>query len=168
MAPYLSSHLLRLYYNFFHVAHPCALPCTAMKIRLADPRVQNLLQVMCYVGSIFDNSGSSPEIWSQRANDAISQIRIKDSPDPFDVQALLLYAIAIYWCNEPEYGVELLNEVIRMAVTLGMNKRQFAKTYGEGNSVVEESWRRTWWVIYITDAHIAGTIPNMSLYRRYD
>ncbi|KAJ5344327.1 uncharacterized protein N7506_002692 [Penicillium brevicompactum] len=157
MAPNLSSHLLRLYYSFFHAAHPCTLPCPAMKTRLADPRVQHLLQVMCYVGSIFDNSGSSSEIWSQSAHHAISQIRTKASPDPFDVQALLLYAIAIYWCNEPEYGVELLNEVIRMAVTLGMNKNQFAKTYGEGNAVVEESWRRTWWVIYITDAHIAGS-----------
>ena len=37
-----------------------------------------------------------------------------------------------------------------------MNKKEFARNYAEGDSILEESWRRTWWVIYITDAHIAG------------
>ncbi|CAG8004414.1 unnamed protein product [Penicillium olsonii] len=152
-----SSQLMGLYYDFFHAAHPCTLPLAALKNRLSDPRVQPLLQVICYVGSIFDKSTSSSEIWSQRAYHAISQIRAKSDPDPFDVQALLLYSIAIYWCNEPEKGVALLYETIRIAVTLGMNTRAFAKSYGEGSPVVEESWRRTWWVIYITDAHIAGS-----------
>ncbi|CAG8257515.1 unnamed protein product [Penicillium salamii] len=152
-----SSQFLRLYYDFFHAAHPCILPWAVLKTRLADPRVRPLLQVICYVGSIFDNSGSISETWSQRARDAVSQIRAKFNPDPFDVQALLLYSIAVYWCNEPDEGVALLNDVIRLAVTLEMNKKHFAQTYGEGNPVVEESWRRTWWVIYITDAHIAGS-----------
>jgi len=150
------SQYLSLYYSSFHAAHPCTLPLSALKNRLTDPRIQPLLQVICYVGSIFDGSGPSSEIWSKRARDGISKIRTKLIPDPFDVQAVLLYSIAVYWCNETEHGVELLNEVIHMAVTLGMNKKEFAQSYGEDNSVLEESWRRTWWVIYITDAHIAG------------
>jgi hypothetical protein len=152
------SQYLSLYYTSFHAAHPCTLPLSALKTRLTDPRIQPLLQVICYVGSIFDSSTASSELWSQRARNAISKVRSKVIPDPFDVQAVLLYSIAIYWCNETEPGVELLHDVISMAVALGMNKKAFAQDYGEGNSVLEESWRRTWWVIYITDAHIAGNL----------
>ncbi|KAJ6091560.1 hypothetical protein N7467_003529 [Penicillium canescens] len=75
----------------------------------------------------------------------------------FDVQAVLLYSIVVYWCNEPDRGVELLDEAIRMAVSIGMNRKESSQTYGHGDSFLEESLRRTWWVIYITDAHIAGS-----------
>lgn len=154
------SQFLSLYYTFFHAAHPCILPLAAFKNRLADPRVHPVLQVASYIGSIFDRASQFSETWSQRAQNAIFEIRSKAIPDPFDVQAILLYSIAIYWCNEPKHGVELLNEAIQKAVAIGMNKNEFARTYGEGNPVLEESWRRTWWVIYITDAHIAGISSN--------
>lgn len=119
---------------------------------------------MCYVGSIFDVSCPSQllESWAQRARDSVVEIRSSIRPlTPFDVQALLLYSIAVYWCNETESGVELLDQTIRMAVALGMNKKEFAQNYAEADAVLEESWRRTWWVIYITDAHIAGMPLNM-------
>ncbi|KAJ5384199.1 Major facilitator superfamily domain general substrate transporter [Penicillium concentricum] len=155
-----ASSFLSLYYEFFHAAHPCTLPFQVLKTRLNEPKIQPLLQVMCYVGSIFDIS-CPPEVlksWAQRAQDSVAEIRSSPRPlTPFDVQALLLYSIAVYWCNETESGVGLLDEAIRMAVALGMNKKQFAQNYGEANSLLEESWRRTWWVIYITDAHIAGS-----------
>ena len=75
----------------------------------------------------------------------------------FDVQAVLLYSIVVYWCNEPDRGVELLDEAVRMAISIGMNRKEFSQTYGHGDSFFEESLRRSWWVIYITDAHIAGS-----------
>ncbi|KAJ5960719.1 uncharacterized protein N7479_007869 [Penicillium vulpinum] len=115
---------------------------------------------MCYVGSVFDISCPSQllESWARRAQDSVAEIRSSTRPlTPFDVQAILLYSIAVYWCNETESGAEFLNEAIRMAVALGMNKKEFAQNYPEADSVIEESWRRTWWVIYITDAHIAGS-----------
>ncbi|OQE11083.1 hypothetical protein PENVUL_c003G02784 [Penicillium vulpinum] len=155
MSPFLS-----LYYEFFHEAHPCALPFQVLKTRLNEPKIQPLLQVMCYVGSVFDISCPSQllESWARRAQDSVAEIRSSTRPlTPFDVQAILLYSIAVYWCNETESGAEFLNEAIRMAVALGMNKKEFAQNYPEADSVIEESWRRTWWVIYITDAHIAGS-----------
>lgn len=42
-----------------------------------------------------------------------------------------------------------------MAVALGMYKKGFARSHIESDSVLEEIWRRTWWLIYITDAHVA-------------
>lgn len=65
--------------------------------------------------------------------------------------------IAIYWCNEPDTGVELLDEAIRLALELGMNRRDFAQENSQNDPILAESWRRTWWQIYITDAHIAGS-----------
>ncbi|KAJ5771106.1 uncharacterized protein N7511_003157 [Penicillium nucicola] len=152
-----SSQYLALYYDSFHAAHPCILPLHALKQRLIDPTIQPLLRVLCYVGSIFDSSRPS-EIWYQWANDAVSEIRLTTrSLTTFDIQAVLLFAIVVYWCNEPERGVELLDETIRMAVSIGMNKKEYSRTYGYGDPLLEESLRRTWWVIYITDAHIAGS-----------
>ncbi|KAI1838083.1 transcriptional regulator family: Fungal Specific TF [Penicillium roqueforti] len=131
-----------------------------LKTRLNEANIQPLLRVMSYIGSIFDISCPSQllESCAQRAQDSVVEIRSSIRPlTPFDVQALLLYSIAVYWCNETESGVELLDEAIRMAVALGMNKSEFARNHAEADSVLEESWRRTWWVIYITDAHIAGS-----------
>lgn len=48
-----SFSLLSLYYEFFHAAHPCALPFENFKTGLNEARIQPLLQVMCYVGSFF-------------------------------------------------------------------------------------------------------------------
>jgi hypothetical protein len=128
-----------------------------LKQRLTDPAIQPLLRVLCYVGSIFDSSGPS-ELWYQRAQEAVSEIRMATrSLTAFDVQAVLLYSIVVYWCNEPDRGVELLDEAVRMAISIGMNRKEFSQTYGHGDSFFEESLRRSWWVIYITDAHIAGS-----------
>ncbi|CAI7617268.1 unnamed protein product [Penicillium glandicola] len=155
-----TSSFLSLYYEFFHAAHPCVLPSQVLKSRLNEATIQPLLRVMCYIGSIFDISCPSQllESCAQRAQESVAEIRSSIRPlTTFDIQALLLYSIAVYWCNETENGVELLDDAIRKAVDLGMNKKEFAKNYGEANSVLEESWRRTWWVMYITDSHIAGS-----------
>ncbi|KAB8235651.1 fungal specific transcription factor domain-containing protein [Aspergillus alliaceus] len=44
-----------------------------------------------------------------------------------------------------------------MALELGLNKQRFALENENGGVVLEESWRGTWWQIYVTDAHITGS-----------
>lgn len=51
----------------------------------------------------------------------------------------------------------LLDRAIAMALHLGMQTREFAYSNGESDPLLEECWRRTWWQIYMTDAHIAGS-----------
>jgi hypothetical protein len=34
-----------------------------------------------------------------------------------------------------------------------MNEQYFARLYGEGNPVLEESWRRTYYILHIIDQH---------------
>lgn len=155
--PGSDSVLLGLYYQFFHPAHPCVLPRQFLNIYSQESAIQPLLLVLDYIGSLFATSTSCkplhPDIQTYLAS-----IRSRTrSITGFDVQAVLLYSIAIYWCNEPDIGVELLDEAIRLALDLGMNRREFARENDRKDPVLAESWRRTWWQIYITDAHIAGS-----------
>lgn len=151
------STLIGLYYEFFHAAHPCVLPRAHLGLFLSRDAFCPLLRVICYIGSFFSVAVSSEERM-QDVQDSLASIRSRARPiTGFDAQALLLYSIAVYWSNEPEYGTELLDEAIEMAVELGMNHGDFATRHGEDNPVLEESWRRTWWLFYITDAHIAGS-----------
>lgn len=149
--------LLDLYYDFFHAAHPCALPRSYLNLYLADNKIHLLLRAICYIGSLFSASVSS-EKQQRGAQDALAGVRSRNRPiTGLDVQALLLYSIAIYWCNEAEHGTALLDEAIQMAVELGMNRKEYAMQHKHDDPVLKESWRRTWWLFYITDAHIAGS-----------
>ena len=149
--------LLDLYYDFFHAAHPCVLPRAYLHMFPVRDVLRPLFRVICFIGSLFSVSVSSEERM-QNVQETLAGIRARVRPiTGFDVQAVLLYSIAIYWSNEPEHGTALLDEAIEMAVELGMHRKDFATRHGDGNPVLEESWRRTWWLFYITDAHIAGS-----------
>lgn len=152
-------HLLTKYYAFFHVAHPCVLPRWSLLLRLtSEPAASDtLLPVLLYIGSIFTNTIDSGPL-AEAASQAVSAERLLLRPlDPYYIQALLLHAIAVYWSGEPRRGRDLLNEAICGALMLGMQRMDFASRYGQGDPVLQESWRRTWWMIYIVDTHIAGS-----------
>ncbi|KAF2003847.1 hypothetical protein P154DRAFT_72807 [Amniculicola lignicola CBS 123094] len=154
-----TDQLLDQYYEFFHRSHPCVLPLWALRTRLASDSsmCESLLPVLLYIGSIFTHSVPSAPL-AIAAAQAIETARARGGiPSPYYIQALSLYCIAVYWCDEPERGRELLDEAIQGAFDLGMHKAEFAVRHGESDAVLQESWRRTWWTIYVTDAHIAGS-----------
>ncbi|KAF2877233.1 hypothetical protein BDV95DRAFT_480991 [Massariosphaeria phaeospora] len=151
--------LLTQYYAYFHASHPCVLPRWSLLLKLTDCSDARdfLLPVLLYIGSIFTHTVDTAPL-AGAAQQAIEQGRNRaGSTGPFYIQALTLYSIGVYWSNEPERGRTLLNEAIRGAVAPGMQKADYAAQHGSGDPVLEESWRRTWWTIYITDAHIAGS-----------
>ncbi len=47
-------------------------------------------------------------------------------------------------------------------MNLAMFRRQFAIENGEGCPALQESWRRTWWQIYIVDCFYAAIQRNIS------
>jgi hypothetical protein len=57
-----------------------------------------------------------------------------------------------------------LDLAILIALELDMNKRDFARIHGEGDPVLEESWRRTWYILSITDQHFA-IVVNCPIYQ---
>lgn len=148
---------LGLYYEFFHSAHPCVLPRQSLNKYSKGQEIQPLLLVMNYIGSLFATSTSMESLQQEIQNYLVSLRSRTRSVTGFDVQAVLLYSITIYWCNEPDTGVDLLDETIRLALELGINRQEFAQENSRGDPILAESWRRTWWQIYITDAHIAGS-----------
>ncbi|KAM5490602.1 hypothetical protein MaudMau93_002406 [Microsporum audouinii] len=151
--------LLNMYYKYFHISHPCVLPRWSFQIRLAqDPvTMRPLLLTMQYIGALFTPSVSSASL-EPEVLQAFAEFRASGAkPTGYHVQALLLYSIAVYWCNEIERGLKLLDETIRIALDLEMHLDSFAQRYGENNRLLEESWRRTWWQLYVVDGHVAGS-----------
>ncbi|KAL4868431.1 hypothetical protein BDV12DRAFT_197303 [Aspergillus spectabilis] len=152
--------LLGLYYSFFHAAHPCVLPQWALRIRAAlyPASVEVLLPVLEYIGSLYSQSKAPSAPLERNVLQTFARLRTSArDPSPFDVQAILLYSVAVYWCDDIPRSLELLDDAIKMAVRIGMEKAGFDITFGEGDPVLQESWRRTWWVIYLTATHMAGS-----------
>ncbi|KAF2813113.1 uncharacterized protein BDZ99DRAFT_556435 [Mytilinidion resinicola] len=148
--------LLELYYAYFHNAHPCVLPARFLTAILDDtvPSMALLVQVMRFIGSLYSPKQASAPL---EAKLKLTMIHCQEQEDGFVVQALVLYSIAVYWCDDKPRSRELLDLAIAKAVRLGMNKREFANDNCKGRPVLAECWRRTWWQLYVTDAHIAAS-----------
>ncbi|TGO50409.1 hypothetical protein BCON_0184g00140 [Botryotinia convoluta] len=151
--PMDSKRLIDLYYNFFHKAHPYIMPKPHFLSRLeSDPdSLNNLLSVMQYIGSLYAPDLPSAEF---RAI-AVSQLDLVSLPqNGFSVQTLLLLAIAVHAEDERQQARAILDRNICMALELGMNHRAFAEM--ERDPVLAESWRRTFWGLYVLDGVFSG------------
>lgn len=143
--------MMNTYYTYFHRAHPVVLPSHAMKQRLHNNEhpLRHLLLAMHFVASLYDVAlnkiGNLPRI-----EDVVLSIESPPS-DGFTVQAFLLLAIATHSNDDFVYARELLDKAVQLALAIGMNNQSFAGDNGEGDPVMEESWRRTWWLLYMTD-----------------
>jgi len=139
--------------SFFHKAHPYVLPRYSFLARLdSDPEsLKYVLSVMQYIGSLY-----APDISSSELRDlALSQLDSPNlPPNGFTVLALLLTSIAIHSEDEFRQGRVTLDRAIYMALETRMNSRTFANM--ERDPVLAESWRRTYWGLYVTDSMFAG------------
>lgn len=107
---------------------------------------------MQYIGSLYAQEFSSSEL----KDIAFNQLDLPGMPpNGFTVQALLLTAIAMHGEDEMERARITLDRAIYMALEIRMNSRTFANM--ERDPVLAESWRRTYWGLYVTDAMFAGT-----------
>lgn len=143
------------YYNSFHDAHPIVLPHKFFKQRLETNRtsLRHLLPVMEFIGSLF-GTDSEKEIQRARAESILSSDNLPTTG--FTVQALLIFSIAVHASNEFVHAREILDRGVRVALEIKMQSKSFATANGDGCSVLEESWRRTWWLLYVTDGIFAG------------
>jgi hypothetical protein len=147
-----------LYYKHFHRTHPCVLPQTHLERLLEDSSRQTslkpLISVMRFVGSLYARLEQGQPL----VEDSISVcVPTEQCPrDPFTVQYRLIYSITLYWCGEHVRSREEMDRAIELALELKMHRRSFATQHGHGDSVLEESWRRTWWQLYIVDSWYAA------------
>ncbi|RYP65791.1 hypothetical protein DL769_006211 [Monosporascus sp. CRB-8-3] len=155
----IDEHLVGLYYDYFHAAHPCVLPRCALQQHCARYPAQfaPIVLVMQYIGSLFDTAVDSQPC-RETARQALPLPHSRAGVlSPHEIQAMLLYSIAVYWSDEVKEGIEILGKVIHGALELGMHLEPFARKNGQEDPVLEESWRRTWWQIYVTEGNIAGS-----------
>lgn len=141
---------IELYYDCFHPSHPFSLPKKALQLRRRTdrtPAFQALVRVMELIGSSYGERNT----W----HGDLSTIILDSTANGFAVQTLLLMTMAKSMHVEQAAADELLKRTIEAAVELGMHKRTFANVQQQTDPVLAESWRRTWWMIYLTDANFA-------------
>lgn len=168
LAGFASDPFIDSYYASFHRFHPYILPRKHLERIYRDPakqlRLQPLISAMRFVGSLYARSHQSSRLKAAMVQ-AIDEAS-RQPPDPFRVQSYLLSAIALFWYGDEARSQRAMDSAIDTAVDLAMFHRHFAAEHGDGDSVLQESWRRTWWQIYITDAFIAATTREFT-FRTY-
>lgn len=154
--------LLELFFENFWPAFPIVIPLRFYRSRalLEDHGLSELSLVLEWIGSIFA-SWCPSEQYYQAACEAMSSESLLHTP--FNVQALMLFAVAQHHQDLRPQSRKTLDVAIMIALELEMNKREFAQLYGEANPVLEESWRRTWYILAITDQHFA-VVMNSPIY----
>jgi hypothetical protein len=154
------------FYHHFYAGHPFVLPKEFLLKLVKDghDNLDHLLAAIRYVGSLYVDAGPARAMY---LDEAIRIAYLPTTPqDGFLIQTLLLIIIALDGSCEQEKARNYLADCERIAIEIALNTRQFATANGRGNPVLEESWRRTWWDLYVCDGMIAGVhrITNFLLF----
>ncbi|KKA31189.1 hypothetical protein TD95_005416 [Thielaviopsis punctulata] len=152
------------FYHHFFAAHPFVLPKEHLLRVAKDGLINHLLTAMRYIGSLYLNVGPNGASFFEEAwNLCYSPTTHKDG---FLVQAMLLIILGLDGSCQRAQARKMLADVERIAVEIGLNTRPFATMHGRGIPVLEESWRRTWWDLFVVDGMIAGVHreTNFELY----
>ncbi|KAL1875207.1 hypothetical protein Daus18300_003278 [Diaporthe australafricana] len=154
------------FYYHYHASHPFVLPREYFfrHIRDSGQKLEHLQAAMRYVGSLFLDVGPARASY---LDEALRLCYSSSTPkDGFLVQALMLLIVALDGSCQQDKARDILSDCERIAVEIGMNTRQFAAMHGRGNAILEESWRRTWWDLYVIDGMVAGVhrVTNFLLF----
>jgi hypothetical protein len=159
--------LINAYYSFFHANHPFLLPQAHMMDHLNDFRFRELNLAIRYIGSFYvDNA--SVIFHQQNLKNALHQTFPMHQKHPSVVQALLLYAIGLHMDDKEHESAVVLTNAVRSAFDVGLNRVDCAEAYGCQGTLMEESYRRTFWEIYVVDGMFAGLNPQYTLQMRDD
>lgn len=142
------------FYFHFYPGHPAVLPKEHL-LRMAKERnLEHLLAAMRWAGSLYFEVGPARATYFE---EAMRLCYAKDVPkDGFLVQAMLIVLVGLDGSCQQERTRDILSDVERIAIEIGLFQRAYATTYGQGNPRLEESWRRTWWDLFVVDGMVAG------------
>ncbi len=146
-----SETLIDIFYNNFFSAHPFIIP---MQLYRAKPTLlpPHLKAVVSFVASHFSRGFPQQSLRNAAKNITSNHI----SNDGFKVQGLMLFGMSLFARCEQEPALVVINQAIDLALELGMNTKNFSLGNAVGNSILEESWRRTWWDLYMIDGILAS------------
>ncbi|KAI1213317.1 uncharacterized protein F4807DRAFT_470701 [Annulohypoxylon truncatum] len=142
------------FYYYFYPGHPTVLPKEHLFKLSKERDLDHLLAAMRWVGSLYIDAGPSRATFFEEA------IRLIYAPgvakDGYLVQAMVIVLIGLDGNCQQERAREILSDVERIAIEIGLYTRSFATLHGGGIPRVEESWRRTWWDLFVVDGMVAG------------
>lgn len=151
-----TSVCIDIYYHFFHDTHPILLP----RKYLLEQMEQGLLPYRLECAIKLNSSFFTDKVATGTFGDTLDNIFNDNmTRDAHTVQAMLLFAIGLHANGNLQQSVHFIRLAGEIAIELGMHRKEFAMTHGEGCSVLEESLRRTWWEVYTMDGIMAGVCP---------
>ena len=156
------------YYHHCYAAHPCTLPRRHLLqlLKESTTNLDHLVAAMRYLGSLFIDCPAPAR--AMYFDEAARLAYLPTCPkDGYLVQTLLVLILALDGSCQQEKARGLLADCERIALDLGLNTRNFAVANGRGNPVFEESWRRTWWELFVVDGMIAG-VHRMTNFMLFD
>ncbi|RAH48134.1 Zn(II)2Cys6 transcription factor [Aspergillus brunneoviolaceus CBS 621.78] len=143
--------MIQLYYHHFHRSHPVLLPRRALASSVAQHIPDYIPDIMRYIGSHYTSAPTLKDSFYQSAYTVLTAPK-----DGFQAQGLLLLSILEHSHGREEAARRLLREAVQVAYGIGMQTQAFASENSHGYPVLEESWRRTWWELYVTEGLMAA------------
>ena len=156
-----AARLQELYYLQFHDAHPIMIPFSFLQPYNNLQIPSSVLSMIEYLGAVVSKDYRLQHVRQLAESHLESIYSVRNG---FSVQALLLWAIAEEAHDHTESAYQTVQSAIDIALAIGMNSRDFASKNGRGSPVLEESWRRTYWELYVVEALIAA-VQQRSLFR---
>ena len=138
-------------YSSFWPSHPFLPPVIYLEEHVSGVEGMSLIPVINYIGSIY----------ACARNDGLQALappqQLEKYPqNGFTVQSLVLLAISSHMSNNPTQAQAFLLTATEIALAIGLHRQDFATRHGKENHALEESWRRTWWELFILDIMFAG------------
>jgi len=148
-----TDHLIDVYYDYIHPAHPFVIPRELYK---SNPNVlpEHLKRAMRFIARHISDLCQDGVAGVAGVADIMN---INMPTDGFKVQTYLTLTIASYARCERAQGDTTLFHAINTAQEIGMH----LEGYGHVESpIMQESWRRTWWELYSIASMIRVLTPT--------
>ena len=147
-----SSKLQELYYTYFNDAHPILIPQLHFNA-VSKSLPPTVCAVIDYIGACYSRLVDQNKLREALEAKVFSASRERNG---HTVQALLLLAIVQHSTDLAHQACQTLDSAIDLALELGMNKNIYKCDCCIDSAILRESWRRTWWELYVTDGILAA------------
>ena len=158
--------LIDLFYKHFYPSHPFIAP---RKLYLRNPAIlpPALQACMRWLAAHYIQQANHTAL--ENAAKAIFSPDVPD--DGFKVQGLILYAMTNFARFGQQEGALALDTAIEITSRIGLNRGTFATQQAPNDPTMQESWRRTWWMLLLLEGLvvvIGGQSLPFRLYSTYN
>lgn len=145
--------MIQYYYQGFHRSHPFIIPRKALNTPLSSRIPHSTLSIMRYIGAHYH---PDPRFKDMFRNPAYAGLADGSVFNGFRVQNMLLLAIVDHAQGNEDGAQQTIQSAITLALETGMDRANFARENAWGSPILEESWRRTYWELYVINGMLAA------------